>query len=68
MFVKRAVTIVFTFVVEKETETMKMKRSFRVYWILQNIALVGAFGITAIYWLFIYNPGCFFFINFNTSI
>lgn len=65
---RRAVIIVFTFVVEKETETMKMKRSFRVYWILQNIALVGAFGITAIYWLFIYNPGCLFFINFITSI
>uniref|UniRef100_A0A1B6LQ50 Uncharacterized protein n=1 Tax=Graphocephala atropunctata TaxID=36148 RepID=A0A1B6LQ50_9HEMI len=41
---------------DEDGGVMKMGRSLRVYWVLQSCGTVGAFAITGIYWLFVYNP------------
>ncbi|XP_046663058.1 protein rolling stone-like [Homalodisca vitripennis] len=41
---------------EEDGGAMKMDGSLRAYWILHSCGTVGAFAITGIYWLFVYNP------------
>uniref|UniRef100_A0A1B6C3D6 Protein rolling stone n=1 Tax=Clastoptera arizonana TaxID=38151 RepID=A0A1B6C3D6_9HEMI len=37
-------------------ETLKMKTSFKVYWILHTVSVVAAFSISILYWSFVYDP------------
>ncbi|XP_075216261.1 headbutt isoform X2 [Lycorma delicatula] len=41
---------------DKTGELLKMKTSYSVYWVLHSISVVGAIGITSIYWTAVYNP------------